>query len=1132
MLRVVSNSSALGSIVFLAILLNFIFLGVTHNCDGQDYCPTFQLVQECANLFFTFVFAFELCVKLPAYNPLRFVLNVYNFLDVVVVAVSLAELPTSIRFIACFFSDQLQCDSTRSGVGALRMLRLLRFVKLFAAFPSLQRQLRAIGASLAAVGSLLLLLFLFLLIFSILGNSIFGGRFALSPDDADIVAGTRVTVWDPLLAVDFPASVVDIDPALADPLHVRYVYPPRSRPPDEWLSTGQRGSTTPVVWAVTPRKNFDTIAHSAIAVLMILTFDDWPHLLWVAARSQGYPAALFFVSVIIIGNFLLFNLFVAIVIDGIREQPAEADDVTPPPSALAVLAARIGVILARTTRSAARVFKTFFRAPRVAPWESDEAVAATGDEDEVTDDLSLWVFSINGWFRRALIKLTMHRRFENLILVAIVASSAALAMERPDMPAGERAVLDVLNNVLNGLFTFECVAKVVAMGALPYLRSNWNRLDLIVVAFALADSLSASSGLRALRILRIFRALRPLRVIARAEGLRIVILTLTHAVWPIMHTLFIALLCFAVFALLGIQLFGGALAACSDPTVANRRDCTGTTRDGAARVWTPRPINFDHFGKAFLAVLQLSSGDNWSDFLWDAVAATTPSSGPVEYFNEPAALFFVAMILVGSFFILNIFVGVFVDAYRQSSVFVARARVRKVTKVRRPTSARVVPDGAAADGDHVAKGEGELAAAEGPIAHAHEHRPPSLRHDLCALVNDPRFDVFVAAAICGNIATMAFESFRGAQWQLTFLTITNYFFTLFFGAEAALKLYAVAPRGYFDSNWNRFDFVVVVVSFGGIVADISGAAIAVNPTLLRVLRVARVFRILRAFRIFRAAKGLQTLLSTVFKSLPPIANLIGTLALLFFVGAVLAVEIFSQLCVVGDLRPQCAFVAPPYLLDPHAHFQNAGMALLALFRVATADDWGPLMSACGLVPLPRAPDALSVAGAALRAGDAQGVAKALGGCLTDAEVAALGICDVATDSCGGTCGQPIGAPIFFVVFVCLTNFVLLNLIVAVLMQQLSDIQSSSDKQLSEHVHFNDFFRIVARWKKKARGKFSERAVSKSREQIIAGRWLAAGLLGRSSMELRPTGGGGGPSWRADGGEAAERFLNVVTLKSK
>lgn len=99
-------------------------------------------------------------------------------------------------------------------------------------------------------------------------------------------------------------------------------------------------------------------------------------------------------------------------------------------------------------------------------------------------------------------------------------------------------------------------------------------------------------------------------------------------------------------------------------------------------------------------------------------------------------------------------------------------------------------------------------------------------------------------------------------------------------------------------------------------------------------------------------------------------------------------------------------------LGEHAHFSNFGMAFLTLFRVATGDNWNGIMK-----------DTLR------------------------------DDCDDAADCVKNCCVSTIIAPIFFVIFVLMAQFVLVNVVVAVLMKHLEE----SHKQVTFSKNFLNRF---------------------------------------------------------------------------
>ncbi|ENN71071.1 hypothetical protein YQE_12005, partial [Dendroctonus ponderosae] len=129
--------------------------------------------------------------------------------------------------------------------------------------------------------------------------------------------------------------------------------------------------------------------------------------------------------------------------------------------------------------------------------------------------------------------------------------------------------------------------------------------------------------------------------------------------------------------------------------------------------------------------------------------------------------------------------------------------------------------------------------------------------------------------------------------------------------------------------------------------------------------------------------------NTVMQALPQVGNLGLLFFLLFFIFAALGVELFGRL----DCK-----VTPCQGLGEHAHFENFGMAFLTLFRVATGDNWNGIMK-----------DTLYNEN-----------------------------CDSTDDCIKNCCISPIIAPIFFVIFVLMAQFVLVNVVVAVLMKHLEE----------------------------------------------------------------------------------------------
>jgi hypothetical protein len=111
----------------------------------------------------------------------------------------------------------------------------------------------------------------------------------------------------------------------------------------------------------------------------------------------------------------------------------------------------------------------------------------------------------------------------------------------------------------------------------------------------------------------------------------------------------------------------------------------------------------------------------------------------------------------------------------------------------------------------------------------------------------------------------------------------NTFFLVIFTLEMVIKLLAYSTKGYFQEQWNRMDFAVVAMSWVGRFGQVKSGA-----------ELARVFRTVRVFLIFHKVEGLTTLFSTVLAVLPSAAYMIVLILLLFFVYAILGMQLFGD----------------------------------------------------------------------------------------------------------------------------------------------------------------------------------------------------------------------------------------------
>ncbi len=188
------------------------------------------------------------------------------------------------------------------------------------------------------------------------------------------------------------------------------------------------------------------------------------------------------------------------------------------------------------------------------------------------------------------------------------------------------------------------------------------------------------------------------------------------------------------------------------------------------------------------------------------------------------------------------------------------------------------------------------------------HRTPPVRNHRAALdewVESRPVQWFVIGVILANAAVLGLETVpqleRGTAGELLHL-VDNACLAVFV-VEIAVKLYAKG-WSFFASGWNVFDFAVV--------------AIALMPAT-GALSVLRALRVLRILRLVSAVPRLRYVVEALVAALPGIASIGALLALVFYVGAVMATTLF------GEEFPQW--------------FGSIGGSMYSLFQIMTLESW-------------------------------------------------------------------------------------------------------------------------------------------------------------------------------------------------
>ncbi|XP_055537083.1 sodium channel protein para isoform X43 [Wyeomyia smithii] len=526
------------------------------------------------------------------------------------------------------------------------------------------------------------------------------------------------------------------------------------------------------------------------------------------------------------------------------------------------------------------------------------------------DDAPFW----QGWgnLRLKTFQLIENKYFETAVITMILLSSLALALEDVHLP--QRPILqDVLyymDRIFTVIFFLEMLIKWLALGFRVYFTNAWCWLDFIIVMVSLINfvaSLCGAGGIQAFKTMRTLRALRPLRAMSRMQGMRVVVNALVQAIPSIFNVLLVCLIFWLIFAIMGVQLFAGKYYKCVDTNkttlsheiIPDKPACIAENY-----TWENSPMNFDHVGKAYLCLFQVATFKGWIQIMNDAIDSREVGKQPIRETNIYMYLYFVFFIIFGSFFTLNLFIGVIIDNFNEQKKKAGGSLEMFMTEDQKKYYNAMKKMGS----------KKPLKAIPRP-----RWRPQAIVFEI---VTNKKFDMIIMLFIGFNMLTMTLDHYKQTDTFSAVLDYLNMIFICIFSSECLMKIFALRYH-YFIEPWNLFDFVVVILSILGLVLSDLIEKYFVSPTLLRVVRVAKVGRVLR---LVKGAKGIRTLLFALAMSLPALFNICLLLFLVMFIFAIFGMSFFMH---VKDKSG----------LDDVYNFKTFGQSMILLFQMSTSAGW-------------------------------------------------------------------------------------------------------------------------------------------------------------------------------------------------
>lgn len=602
----------------------------------------------------------------------------------------------------------------------------------------------------------------------------------------------------------------------------------------------------------------------------------------------------------------------------------------------------------------------------------------------LTVNRSLFIFAEDNIIRKYARRIIEWPPFEYMILATITANCVVLALEQ-HLPGEDKTPmakrLEKTEPYFIGIFCFEAGIKLVALGFVfhkgSYLRNGWNVMDFIVVLSGILATAGAHMNIPVdLRTLRAVRVLRPLKLVSGIPSLQIVLKSIMKAMIPLLQIGLLLFFAILMFAIIGLEFYSGKLHhtclpsddildnetvdsselafACGVRKCPEKYDCNDTwigPNDGITQ--------FDNILFAVLTVFQCITMEGWTAVLYN----TNDALGPTWNW-----MYFIPLIIIGSFFVLNLVLGVLSGEFAKERERVENRRafmkLRRQQQVERElngyrawidraeevmlaeenkSSGRSPLDvlkrsskktgarrGAPGDDKYTDMSTASMSRSRmnfrsgrrGPAAYL-RRKERMLRISIRRMVKTDTFYLMVLSLVALNTICVAIVHHNQPDWLTVFLYYAEFVFLGLFLAEMFLKIYGLGFRLYFHSSFNCFDCGVIVGSIFEVVWGFFRPGMSFGISVLRALRLLRIFKITKYWA------SLRNLVVSLMSSMKSIISLLFLLFLFTVVFALLGMQLFGGRFIFEDYTP--------------TNFDTFPAAIMTVFQILTGEDWNEVM---------------------------------------------------------------------------------------------------------------------------------------------------------------------------------------------
>ena len=846
-------------LVLITIVCNCISMAMASPLDepGTDK----QLLLSILEPIYLYIFTFEMLTKMVAYGIVMhkhsYLRDAWCQLDFVVV--TLAWLPI-------LFPQYGNLSAIRS-VRAVRPLRALKRV------PGMPVLVSSILKALPALGNVGLLTLFVFVIFGIIGMNLFKGVLhyrCADPGVLDLADHRRElsSSLDAAGGADMASALLASAVGAAHRALKGARVKQESTHPEADFDRGTLCHADPSVCLPAGQLcyyfeenpgggtiSFDSVANAMLPILQAITFDTWSDPMFDVMEAYHFSSWLYFVVIAILGGLFLVNLFLAVIFDEfMRAQQAD--------EAEREVSAGVPRLKSKASEDLGMEMPSVMPAPEGNPNAYEAALLIKEQrmerEDYEGDNESLGCWdaccqaccactpSRGGW-RGALDDIMTSNIVNNVSTGFVVFNLMVMCMPYAGQPLAWEILTEGLSEFVTWIFIVEMILKMIGGGCRKYWSDQWNVIDGVIVNLSIGEMLItvllADTGIN-ISFLRMLRLLRLLRLLKAWPGLFKIVMAFVNSIPQIANLFMLMLILMFIFALLGMQIFGGT------PISVDSR-------------W-----HFDYFFPSMLTVFNIFTG-GWVD----AFQACSDEMGVLV-----SAEFFLPTLIIGFFIILNLFVAILLEAFASDEEEEEEEDKEKVAEEKKAAKAAL-------------KAEGQSAGLEGVSLNI--FGPESAFRQHCLTIAEAGwFDAFIIWIIIASSICLALDVPRldPTSELKGWLVLLNEVFTVIFILEMAIKVIALGfistPKAYLKQPWNMLDFGIVLISILGLLASFV-------PAFGR-LKALRILRVLRPLRLLQRNPGMKLIILSLVKTLPSVIEVTAVVLVFHVIFAILGMQLFSD----------------------------------------------------------------------------------------------------------------------------------------------------------------------------------------------------------------------------------------------